>query len=222
MVGKVLRMITALALIGGLAVIIITLYREPRSPEPTSATNVALSLNAPVAADNKATDATQHDTFDVEFTKKLILYHQLAAQLDTYAKNNALTPEVRQFAAEKSTYNTDQANSYAGLLTAWGVSYTSIEDLPKVPGGSCAGYPTFPGMLPHADVNAFLQVGPEEIDKQFLALMVEHHNGINMIVKAEGSFINYGELIQMRDAFYRVNDDEIKQMEQMQKQLGYS
>lgn len=167
-------------------------------------------------------DPTSHDTFDVEFTKKLILYHQLAAQLDTYAKNNALTPEVREFATVNGAYNTNQANIYVGILTSWGVSYTSIEDLPKVPGGSCAGYPTFPGMLPHADVNAFLKIDPEGIDKQFLALMVEHHSGINLIVKGEGSFINFAKLISMRDAFYKVNDEQMGQMVQLQKQLGYS
>lgn len=43
----------------------------------------------------------------------------------------------------------------------------------------------------------------------------------NMILQSERSFINYGELIQMRDAFYRVND-EIKQIKQMQKYFGYS
>lgn len=212
------KIVAVVLIFSGLALGATAICRNVFSPAPKPAARLS---STPTATTTLKSDPTTHDTFDVEFAKKLILYHQLAAQLDTYAKNNALRSEVREFAAEKSTYNTGQANIYAGLLTAWGVSYTSIEDLPKVPGGSCSGYPTFPGMLPHADVNAFLKVGPEEIDKQFLALMVEHHSGINLIVKGEGSFINYGELIQMRDTFYKVNDDEMKQMEQMQKQFGY-
>lgn len=212
------KIIAATLILTGLTLGGVAIYRNVLRP----ASKLAVRSNSAPAMITPKSDPTSHDTFDVEFTKKLILYHQLAAQLDTYAVNNALKPEVRQFAADNGTYNTNQANIYAGILTNWGVSYTSIEDLPKVPGGSCAGYPTFPGMLPHADVNAFLKVGPEELDKQFLALMAEHHSGINMIVKGEGSFINYGELISMRDAFYKINDDEVKQMEQMQKQLGFS
>ena len=211
------KILAVTLLLAGLAIGGVAVYRNAnQTPESAVRANPA-----PTTTTTKS-DPTSHDTFDVEFTKKLILYHQLAAQLDTYAVNNALKPEVRKFAAENSTYNTNQANIYASILTSWGVSYTSIEDLPKVPGGSCAGYPTFPGMLPHADVNAFLKVSPEEIDKQFLALLIEHHSGINKIVKAEGSFINYGELITMRNTFYKVNDEEMNQMVQMQKQLGYS
>lgn len=211
------KVIVITLLAAGLAAGGVAVYRNV--PRPALIT-VASSNPTPSAMTKS--DPTSHDTFDVEFTKKLILYHQLAAQLDTYAKNNALTPEVREFATVNGAYNTNQANIYVGILTSWGVSYTSIEDLPKVPGGSCAGYPTFPGMLPHADVNAFLKIDPEGIDKQFLALMVEHHSGINLIVKGEGSFINFAKLISMRDAFYKVNDEQMSQMVQLQKKLGYS
>lgn len=165
---------------------------------------------------------TQHDTFDVEFSKKLLLYHQLAAQLDDYAKVNATATDVREYAALKSGYNTAQASAYATMLDRWGEPYTDLEDFPKVAGSVCSGYPVFPGMLPHAKVSTYLQASAQEVDKQYLSLMVEHHNGINLLVKAEGHFVNYGELINLRDKFYTDQDSDMMQLKSLQNALGYT
>ncbi len=221
MVKKLLITIAILAIIGGFAFAIAMLSSKLRSPEPTSAANVPSSVNVPVATEEKATDPTQHDTFDIEFAKKLLLYHELAAQLDNFAKLNAIQPEVRSFAEEQSSYNTEQSNVYANLLDSWEAKYTRLADFPKTTGGGCSGYPTFPGMLPHADVNAYLQTSAAEVDKQYLALMTKHHDGITLIFKAEGDFIIYGELIKMRDSFFTSQESETREMKQMQEQYGY-
>lgn len=215
---KLAIIISALIATSGLTFGGYTLYQRKLAPE------VPLQ-NAPtaqVSANTKQSDPTTYDTFDIEFSKKLILYHQLAAQLDDYATTNATKPAVREFAAMQSSYNTEQANAYIEILKNWGEQYSTLQDFPKVAGGGCSGYPTFPGMLPHADVNSYLQTTAEQVDQTYLSLMTKHHGGINLIVKAEGSFINYGALISLRDAFYASQAAELTQMADLQKQYGYA
>ena len=215
---KLAIIISTLITISSLAVGGYTLYHRNLAPG-------APLQNAPTAqapANTNQSDPTTHDTFDVEFSKKLILYHQLAAQLDDYATANATKPAVRDFAAKQSVYNTEQANAYIAILNNWGEEYSTLQDFPKVAGGGCSGYPTFPGMLPHADVNSYLQTTAEQVDQTYLSLMTKHHGGINLIVKAEGSFINFGDLITLRDAFYKSQAAELTQMADLQKQYGYA
>lgn len=218
---KLLVTLSILAIIGGLAFGGATLYKNTfaQKPAPTAPPS---STKSSAVAQPQPSDPTQHDTFDIEFAKKLVLYNELAAQLDDYAKNNATQPAIREFAARKSASSTSQANAYAAMLDSWGAEYSRLNDFPKVAGGACSGYPTFPGMLPHDDVNTFLRSSANEVDRQYLALMTKHHSGINQTIKAVGSFVIYGELIVMRDAFFASQDAETKQLQEMQKQYGYA
>jgi len=217
---KVALSILIVTALGGLTASGISIYQNiiasEQQPEESALTQ------KPEPNKEIQSDPTTYDTFDVEFSKKLILYHQLAAQLDDYAYANAIQPDVREFAAKQSAHNTQQANAYIALLDGWGQSYSNLEDFPKVAGGGCSGYPTFPGMLPHADVNSYLQTTADEVDRQYLSLMTKHHSGINLIVKAEGSFITHGDLIALRDAFYTSQANELMHIQELQKQYEYS
>ncbi len=210
--------VTIAALIGGVLV-----YKNIAMSKQTKplAVSVASSSNSTTATD-AAPDPTKHDTFDIEFSKKLLLYHQLAAKLDSYAMTNATRPEIRAYANQKNQYNVSQAAIYSKLLDMWNEKYTNLDDYPKVTGSACSGYPTFPGMLSHSDVSAYLQSTGSEVDKSYLALMIQHHNGITSIVKAEGHFVIYGDLVKTRDAFFAFQDIDSVQLVKMQKQLGYA
>lgn len=93
------------AVFGGIVVYTYRLTSKSKiAAEPTKVAESQTPEKSPVS------DPNQHDTFDVEFAKKLVLYHELAAQLDDYAEVNATQPEIRAFAQAKSVYNTEQSN----------------------------------------------------------------------------------------------------------------
>ncbi len=163
-------------------------------------------------------DPNQYDVLDVEYAKKKILHHQLAAILADKAKTDAIRPEVRKLAEQISVEETARANVYITMLTEWNESYDNITDFPEVNG--CHGYPTFSGMLPYQEVGKYRLSTGEDVDKTFFEIMIAHHDGNKELAEIEGRHVAYGKLITLRDASLREYDEQGKQLAATQQALG--
>lgn len=164
-------------------------------------------------------DTASHNVYDTDLAKKFVLYHELAAQLDQYAIENTVHETVRALATQQRTYNIQQVAVYAAVLQAWNEPYSRLEDFPKIAGSSCGTYPTFPGMLPHAEVTAYLQSDGENVDTDYLRLTSQHHNDITTTISANEEYANNGELAELRKTFLVLRDAEMKQIQQLQAEL---
>ena len=194
-----------------------TVYTATVKPARTLATPQAILQSGSIP---KA-DPTSYNSYDADLAKKLVLYHELAAQLDSYAIEHATQPEIKMFASAQSAYNTKQATVYATLLSSWNETFFRMDDFPKIPGSSCGNYPTFPGMLPHTEVNTFLQSSSEEVDSQYLRLITRHHNDIETTISLNKTYAANGELAKLREAFLSIKKSELKQIQHLQTQFLY-
>ncbi len=152
-------------------------------------------------------DPTKHEYSDIDYATKMLLYHQLAAQLADVAKERATRAEIRLIAEQYSAKEAQQAELYANLLKSWNEPYVNLTDFPEVNG--CNGYPTFAGMLSHATVRAYRNSSDKDIDEQFLELMIEHHQGLTELVNDNGRLVGYGVLIQAKDTTLKSQTDEM-------------
>lgn len=207
---KVLRVAVPLLVIGFLFSGGYTVYHAYTSKKHSSITATTQRI--------RKRNPKIHDFMDADFAKKMLLYHQLAQQLDDIAKLNATHVEVRQFAEQDSAYESVQANLYSNLLQSWDESYMSLTDFPELNG--CFGYPTFAGMLPHAEVRAYRVSSGDEVDKQFLRLLITHHKDLTALINQNGRSIGFGKILEARDNTLKVQAPEIKRLGAMLASVG--
>lgn len=203
----VLAILITLTAIGGFVVYVNTI-NHPKGPNSPA---VIVPSDLP-----RKTDPAGRSAYDADLAKKFVLYHELATQLDNYAVEHTSRAEVRDFATQQSTYNTAQVEAYVALLSSWGETFFRLDDFPKVAGSSCGSYPTFPGMLPHAEVNAYLQSNPDDVDEQYLRLTAQHHSDITTTISANEAFADNGKFTALRENFMITRDNELEQIRHMQ------
>lgn len=162
-------------------------------------------------------DPTKHEYSDIDYATKMLLYHQLAAQLADVAKERATRAEIRLIAEQYSAKEAQHAELYANLLKSWNEPYVNLTDFPEVNG--CNGYPTFAGMLSHATVRDYRNSSDKDIDEQFLELMIEHHQGLTELVNDNGRLVGYGVLIQAKDTTLKSQNDEVERLNTMLRAL---
>ena len=188
------------------------------SPKEPAATPRAIeSRNALPPQEPTEQDVSgEHTIYDIDLAKKFILYHELAVQLDRHILVNSASPSVREFAAKQQQYNTEQVTVYANLLQSWNEPFSRLEDYPKIPGSSCGTYPTFPGMLPHADVTTFLDTTDRTIDSTYLQLLTRQRTDILTTISANEEYANYKELSDIRRAFLATRRESLQQIAELQ------
>ncbi|GEM_PF-5477839 len=162
--------------------------------------------------------SAEHNVYDSDLAKKFVLYHELAAQLDQHTLDVAVEPAVREFAAQQYRYNNEQVALYSALLRSLNESFPRLEDYPKIPGSSCGTYPTFPGMLPHGDVTAFLETTADTVGAPYLRLITQQRNDILTTISANEEFANYKQLSDIRKEFLAARRDSLRQLQQLQQQ----
>ena len=196
----------------------------------TAIAALALRTNSPTAAPRVAESATvlppqgpteqdvseEHTIYDIDLAKKFILYHELAAQLDRHALANTGNPDIREFAAQQQEYNTREVAGYAAVLRSWNEPFSRLEDYPKIPGSSCGTYPTFPGMLPHADTTTFLDMTGDTIDRTYLQLLAQQRTDILTTISANEEFANYKPLSDLRKTFLITRRESMQQIAELQ------
>lgn len=118
----------------------------------------------PPASSAPATAQQQHNQADLVFLQNMIPHHTQAITMSQMARNQAISPQVKDLAARVETEQSPQTQQMSDLLTTWGASAPATTARMGTMGGMGQGQT--PGMMSGAG-----------FDRMFLQMMIVHHQG---------------------------------------------
>ncbi|MEV6816930.1 DUF305 domain-containing protein [Micromonospora sp. NPDC051296] len=135
----------------------------------TPGTPSASAISGESAANNAA---------DVMFAQMMIPHHEQAVEMADLATTRASDPEVKQLAVQIKDAQAPEIAQLKTWLTQWGAPMPSASG-----GGHGTGHGTpdmdheMPGMMSDADMAKLAAATGTEFDRQFLTMMIAHHEG---------------------------------------------
>ncbi|MEV8507671.1 DUF305 domain-containing protein [Actinoplanes sp. NPDC051475] len=144
-----------------------------------------MTPGAPASASGSASPFADAD---VTFAKMMVVHHRQAIEMAELASTRAADPEVKTLAGKIKVAQQPQIDTMTGWLSAWG----SPEPTPVMSGGmampdamSSMGHGGMPGAMSQADMTKLAAARGAAFDKQFLAVMIDHHQGAISMAKLE-------------------------------------
>jgi uncharacterized protein (DUF305 family) len=127
------------------------------------------SVPASVSAMAKASAAV-FDGQDVTFSADMIDHHRQAVQMAMLAPKRTTTKAVLTLAKAIEAAQGPEITMMSGWLTSWG------KPVPEDMSGMDMGG-SMPGMMSMADLDKLAKAKGAAFDKQFLTMMIAHHEG---------------------------------------------
>ncbi|MGW5667601.1 DUF305 domain-containing protein [Micromonospora sp. NPDC003776] len=118
---------------------------------------------------------------DVMFAQMMIPHHQQAVAMAELAESRAADPELKKLAAQIKGAQAPEIATMSGWLTAWGRPVPSASAGHGMPGMDHG----MPGMMSDADMGKLAASSGTDFDRQFLTMMIAHHEGAITMAKDE-------------------------------------
>ena len=183
---------------------------------PTAPANGSVSVNP------------TFNSADTMFARMMIPHHEQAVEMADLAETKATDPHIRQLATKISTGQQAEIATMKGWLAAWGQPTT----MPSCPGMHCmpsgtmphdtmpsgmmpSGMPEMPGMMSGADMAKLKAATGTDFDKQFLQMMITHHQGAIMMARAELAHGTNPDAKALAGRIVQTQQAEIVAMQQM-------
>lgn len=128
------------------------------------------------AAPAGAASATAFNDADVAFAQMMIPHHRQAVEMAAMADGRAAGTEVKDLAAKIKGAQQPEIDTMNEWLTAWGKPTAA----PDQGHGSQSH-----GMMSDADMAKMMDAEGADFDKQFLTMMIAHHEGAVTMAKDE-------------------------------------
>jgi uncharacterized protein (DUF305 family) len=161
------------ALLSGLALALIASPVHPNSPivQPGAPGELPRELSAKQAIE---VADTRYTTSDAQFMRDMIPHHQQALEMSRLAPDRTNSQELLEIAGKIEAAQGDEIAFMEQWLTSRGESVLS--------GGAHDNHPTMQGMATEEQMAALAAASGVAFDRQFLSLMITHHEGaIDMV-----------------------------------------
>ncbi|WP_446218091.1 DUF305 domain-containing protein [Micromonospora sp. IBHARD004] len=120
---------------------------------------------------------------DVMFARMMIPHHEQAVRMAELADSRATDPEVKKLAGQIKAAQAPEIATMTGWLAAWGVP------APSASAGHGTSMPGMdhgmPGMISEADLAKLAAASGVDFDRQFLTMMIAHHEGAVTMAQEE-------------------------------------
>ncbi|OJF10996.1 DUF305 domain-containing protein [Couchioplanes caeruleus subsp. caeruleus] len=133
--------------------------------------------DAPASA---AAGAAPSNDADVTFAQSMIEHHRQAIEMAAMADGRASDAEVKDLATKVRAAQQPEIDTMTQWLTAWGKPAA----MPSM-GGHGTDHGSMPGMMSEKDMAKLEDAQGAAFDKQFLALMIAHHEGAVEVAQEE-------------------------------------
>jgi uncharacterized protein (DUF305 family) len=170
---------------------------------PTKPITVAVLADTTTSAPSSAASAERNDA-DIAFATGMIPHHQQAVKMAQLAEEQAVTPEIKSLAERIRSAQQAEIDQMTAWLTAWGV---------PVPSGEHGGHGSVPGMMTDEQMNQLRQLTGREFERQFLLMMIEHHQGAIEMARTE---LNTGANAEAKALAQRIITDQQAEITEMQ------
>lgn len=146
---------------------------------------------------------------DIKFATQMIPHHLQATEMAAMAKGRTKNREVLDLAADIEKAQRPEIDTMAGWLDAWGE---------EMPGGhhSMEDMGDGEGMMSDADMAELESKSGKAFDRQFLTLMIRHHEGAVTMAEAEEAKGKYPAAV---DLAKKIQVDQRKEVSLMKSLL---
>jgi uncharacterized protein (DUF305 family) len=158
------------------------------------------------------------DSAEAGFARDMMVHHAQAVEMAEIVRDKTKSEEIRFMAADMVLTQQAQIGMMQGWLTTWGLPVASTE-----PAMSWMGHPTeglMPGMATPEEIDRLREAPPEEADKLFLKLMIEHHKAAIPMAEAVLERTHRPEVQQLAEAISSSQRTEIQTMQEMLRDRG--
>ncbi|WP_422754145.1 DUF305 domain-containing protein [Micromonospora sp. WMMD708] len=156
------------------------------------------SPTATATGPSDGTSSAAHNAADVMFARMMVPHHQQAVAMTDLAATRAADPQVKQLANQIRNAQAPEIATMSGWLTAWGTPAPTGTPtaMPGMDHGGGAGPTTsgmpgmdhgMPGMMSDADMNRLAAASGRDFDRQFLTMMIAHHEGAVTMARTEAA-----------------------------------
>lgn len=206
-------------MVAGAALIV---ARSPDNKSETTANNTALATMQLTPATETAMKTIEDkymgysgESYDRYFIATMIAHHQGAVNMANVVLTNAKHQELKDMANVIVTAQTSEINDMLAWQKQW-------------------GYPASTGdmMIDHSGMNMTEDMATmtndlktltdNDFDKKFLALMIEHHQSAIAMAKPAATNALHQEVKDLAQAIITAQTSEVIQMQQWQRDWGYT
>lgn len=167
--------------------------------------------------------APANDSADAGFARDMTDHHAQAVEMALIVWQRSQDPEIQQIAYDIATSQQAQIGMMQGWLTEWDLSLSrdgapmawaaeAMKDHEMEPISQPSD---MPGMLSSAQIDALRTLEPAEMDREFLRLMIEHHQGGVMMADAAVQEVDEPVLRNLATAIVNSQTAEISTMRTM-------
>ncbi|BBL81093.1 DUF305 domain-containing protein [Rubrobacter xylanophilus] len=150
------------------------------------------------------------------FARDMSVHHAQAVEMAGIVRDRTRDPALRTLATDIVLTQQAQIGQMHGWLAAWGLPLTGTER-PMSWMGHTGG---MPGMATPEEINRLRSAPPEEADRLFLRLMIEHHRGAIPMARAALERTDRPEVERLAEAILRSQRGEIQIMQEMLEERG--
>ncbi|MEU5784005.1 DUF305 domain-containing protein [Micromonospora lupini] len=153
------------------------------------------------------------------FARDMTTHHAQAVEMSLIAYRSATMPEVRQIAVDIATGQQGEIGAMQTWLREWELSPTgSRPPMAWMSDGAALKDGLMPGMATPQQMASLRDAKGIEVDRQFLALMYNHHlGGIHMIDAALAKTDN-AEVVRVAQTMKATQQSELNNLRQLQAQ----
>ena len=176
---------------------------------------VSAALGLTACADDtnpSAYDATdsQFNDADVAFAQSMVPHHEQAIEMAELAANRAESTEVRQLAADIKAAQGPEIDEMNAWLDQWGQEGPS-----GGMGHGDMGHGDTGGMMTEDDIAMLEDADGAELDRMFLEMMIEHHQGAIDMARTEQANGENPDAIALAEQVEADQEAEIGKMTQL-------
>jgi len=161
---------TAVALIGLATALVLTACADGGSTNDRSSA-------ASGSTSSSSASASTHNDADVGFAQQMTAHHQQAIDMADLAATRASNTQVEELAARIKAAQGPEMETMTGWLDAWGAG-ASMSGMDHDMGN-------MPGSMSSDEMNRLMGLSGSEFDREFLTLMISHHQGAVDMARTE-------------------------------------
>jgi uncharacterized protein (DUF305 family) len=152
---------------------------------------------------------SEHNAADVVFGYRMLPHHEQAVRMADMVPGHDASSQVQQLAAKIKTEQQPEIGQLTAMLRSWG---TRAAEMPKRNDQAPAH---MPGMMSDAQLAALENARGPAFDRQFLTMMIAHHQGAVDMANEELQQGLNGQALDLARSILQNQRAEIEQMRGM-------